>query len=53
MYPPSHLKAETDQFSEMLFPSYLEFRTIDKIYKPSTSKNHAIVRSRTQTMEVF
>jgi hypothetical protein len=33
--PLRHLKTKTPQFPKVVFPSYLEFRTMDKIHKPS------------------
>jgi hypothetical protein len=35
-FPP--LKTETDPVSETLFSSYLEFRTMDKVQKPTHSE---------------
>jgi hypothetical protein len=37
-FPCPHLKTETDPVSETLFSSYLEFRTMDKVHKPSGSE---------------
>jgi hypothetical protein len=39
MSPSSHLKIETDPVSETLFfSSYVEFRTLDEVHKPSDSE---------------
>jgi hypothetical protein len=34
----SHLKTEIDPVSETLFASYLEFLTMEKVWKPSDSE---------------
>jgi hypothetical protein len=36
--PFPHLKTETDPVSETLYFSYLEFRTMDRVYKPHYSE---------------
>jgi hypothetical protein len=38
MSPYPNLKMETEPASETLLPSYLEFRTMDKVQKPSDSE---------------
>jgi hypothetical protein len=38
--PSPHLKKETAPVSETLFSSYLEFRTMDKLLKPSDSESY-------------
>jgi hypothetical protein len=38
--PSPYLETETDPVSEKLFSSFLEFRMIDKVQKPTDSEHY-------------
>jgi hypothetical protein len=46
--PPPHLRMETDTFPKRCVFLYLEFRTMDKVQKPSNSESYITVRGIVQ-----